>query len=126
MRLFNYSRVAGTTCGALLANTLRRIVLLGLQTLWTHLHYSMFPLLEDLSTTRVIVGGATAIVGVFAVYLSTNTPSAKAKRVGAVLPPGPKRAFLVGNLFNFPKNKWYESFSSWAEEHGIYHPTCAY
>ena len=74
--------------------------------------------LEDVSTLHVIVG-ATAIVGGVAVYLSTNTHSAKAKRVGAVLPPGPKRALLVGNAFNFPKSRWYDTFSRWAEEYGM-------
>jgi hypothetical protein len=47
-----------------------------------------------------------------------NTPEAKAKRTGAKLPPGPKRQLIIGNLRNFPKGRWYETFSRWKQEFG--------
>lgn len=95
-----------------------RIPLFGLEPFGINLYDPMAPLTETISTTHLIVGGAAAVVGAFSLYLSTNTPSAKAKRLGAALPPGPKPAFFVGNLFNFPKSRWYETFSRWAEEYG--------
>ena len=33
-------------------------------------------------------------------------------------PPGPKRIPLLGNVFNFPKSRWYEAFSHWKAEYG--------
>ena len=33
-------------------------------------------------------------------------------------PPGPKRIPLLGNVFNFPQNRWYEAFSHWKAEYG--------
>lgn len=47
-----------------------------------------------------------------------NTPAAKARRASAKLPPGPKREFLIGNLRNFPKDRWYDAFTRWKEEFG--------
>jgi hypothetical protein len=48
-----------------------------------------------------------------------NTPAAKARRAGAKLPPGPERELLIGNLRNFPKNRWYDAFTHWKEEFGV-------
>ncbi|CAG7852712.1 O-methylsterigmatocystin oxidoreductase Short=OMST oxidoreductase; AltName: Full=Aflatoxin B synthase; AltName: Full=Aflatoxin biosynthesis protein Q; AltName: Full=Cytochrome P450 64 [Serendipita indica DSM 11827] len=64
-----------------------------------------------------LAGGAVAL-STLACYLSSNSASAKAKRLGARLPPGPPKAVLVGNLFNFPNGRWYETFSEWAKEYG--------
>ncbi|KIM28300.1 hypothetical protein M408DRAFT_329411 [Serendipita vermifera MAFF 305830] len=33
-------------------------------------------------------------------------------------PPGPPRHFLVGNLFQFPKNHFYKRFCEWQKEYG--------
>ena len=35
-------------------------------------------------------------------------------------PPGPKRIPLLGNAFNFPKNRWYEAFSQWKADYGTF------
>jgi hypothetical protein len=49
-----------------------------------------------------------------------DTPTARARRAGATLPPGPKPEFLIGSLRNFPKKRWYETFEKWKEEFGMY------
>ncbi|CAG7852701.1 O-methylsterigmatocystin oxidoreductase Short=OMST oxidoreductase; AltName: Full=Aflatoxin B synthase; AltName: Full=Aflatoxin biosynthesis protein Q; AltName: Full=Cytochrome P450 64 [Serendipita indica DSM 11827] len=72
---------------------------------------------ESLSSFQVWVGGAV-VLGAAVWYLGLNTPSAKAKRAGAALAPGPKRLPVVGNLFNFPKRKWYDTFTRWAKDYG--------
>ena len=35
-------------------------------------------------------------------------------------PRGPKRIPLFGNAFNFPKNRWYEAFSQWKADYGMF------
>ncbi|PVF96178.1 cytochrome P450 [Serendipita vermifera] len=59
-----------------------------------------------------------AVAGSIVLYRLANTPEAKARRAGARLPPGPKRDFIIGNLRNFPKNRWYETFTRWKQEFG--------
>lgn len=70
-----------------------------------------------LSTSHAWAAGAIT-AGLATWYFMSNSTAAKAKRAGAALGPGPKRAPFVGNLFNFPEKKWYETFSSWATEYG--------
>lgn len=69
------------------------------------------------SNSQAWAGGAV-VLGLAAWYISLHATSAKAKRVGAVLAPGPKRLPLVGNLFNFPRGGWYEAFTQWADDYG--------
>jgi hypothetical protein len=35
-----------------------------------------------------------------------------------VYPPGPPQAPIIGNLRNFPKERWYETFSEWKTIYG--------
>ncbi|CAG7852707.1 SubName: Full=Uncharacterized protein {ECO:0000313/EMBL:CCA77291.1} [Serendipita indica DSM 11827] len=78
-----------------------------------------FPL-EDALTMQVVLASTVVIIVALFVHLSRNTPPSRAKQFGAKLPPGPRRAFLVGNAFNFPKKAWYETFSRWADEYVVY------
>ena len=71
----------------------------------------------SLSSSHAWAGGAV-VCGFAAWYLASNTTAAKANRAGAVLAPGPKRLPFLGNLFNFPKGRWYETFTQWAEDYG--------
>jgi hypothetical protein len=54
------------------------------------------------------------------VYLLLKSPAFRARRAGAGvrLPPGPKQHFLFGNLFNFPRGRWYEAFNQWQKLYG--------
>ncbi|CCA71466.1 hypothetical protein PIIN_05404 [Serendipita indica DSM 11827] len=72
---------------------------------------------KPLSATHAWALGAIAVSFV-AIRIASNTNAAKAKRSGASLAPGPKRWPFVGSVLKFPKSRWYESFSSWAEEYG--------
>ncbi|KAG8835163.1 hypothetical protein FRC17_005021 [Serendipita sp. 399] len=75
--------------------------------------------MDRLETVHALTVAATlAIAGAVCVYLASKTPQAKARKVGARLPPGLKGSFLVGNLFNFPKNRWFETFTSWGRQYG--------
>ncbi|KAG8770503.1 hypothetical protein FRC20_005373, partial [Serendipita sp. 405] len=62
--------------------------------------------------------GAIAIATSAYIYLASRTTEAKAKRAGARLAPGPKRLFLLGNLLDFPKDRWFETFTSWGKQYG--------
>ncbi|KAG8810573.1 hypothetical protein FRC18_003993, partial [Serendipita sp. 400] len=62
--------------------------------------------------------GAIAIATSAYIYLASRTTEAKAKRAGARLAPGPKRMFLLGNLLEFPKDRWLETFTSWGKQYG--------
>lgn len=34
-------------------------------------------------------------------------------------PPGPKRYPIIGNLFNFPRDHFYDAFTRWQKEYGM-------
>ncbi|CCA71475.1 hypothetical protein PIIN_05414 [Serendipita indica DSM 11827] len=74
--------------------------------------------MDALQVRSVVAGGATAAMVIISVYIAANSVSARARRANARLPPGPKRSILFGNLFNFPKKRWFETFSSWKETYG--------
>ena len=61
---------------------------------------------------------AFATIGLVVIYLVLRSPAYRAKRLGAKLPPGPPRHFLFGNLFSFPRRKWYEAFTLYQQEYG--------
>jgi hypothetical protein len=69
-------------------------------------------LIYYITVTVLLVAGTAILRGLW------NTPEAKARRAGAILPPGPKRNFFIGNLHTFPKTRWYEVFSDWQKEYG--------
>ncbi|KAG8754880.1 hypothetical protein FRC14_004554 [Serendipita sp. 396] len=73
--------------------------------------------MDRFETTHALVG-LLAIAGVACLYLESKTPPVRARKVGARLPPGPKGSFLVGNLFTFPKNRWFETFNLWGKQYG--------
>jgi hypothetical protein len=54
------------------------------------------------------------------VYVLLKSPAFRARRAGAgaKLPPGPEQHFLFGNLFNFPRSRWYEAFNEWQKLYG--------
>ncbi|PVF92921.1 cytochrome P450 [Serendipita vermifera] len=60
----------------------------------------------------------TLIAGIAALRGILSTPGVEARRAGAKLPPGPKRDPFIGNFRNFPKVKWYETFTRWKREYG--------
>jgi hypothetical protein len=77
----------------------------------------MFSYKDQLSKEYIAIGIGAALGTVILLRL-VDTPDAKAKRAGAKLPPGPKQEFIIGNLRNFPKSRWYETFSRWKQEFG--------
>jgi hypothetical protein len=88
---------------------------------------SLFPTVLEMETMNYkdtasirYIGIAIGLVATTAIVRTFwNTAAAKARRAGAKLPPGPKQEFLIGNLRNFPKKGWYETFTRWKEEIGI-------
>ncbi|CAG7852697.1 O-methylsterigmatocystin oxidoreductase Short=OMST oxidoreductase; AltName: Full=Aflatoxin B synthase; AltName: Full=Aflatoxin biosynthesis protein Q; AltName: Full=Cytochrome P450 64 [Serendipita indica DSM 11827] len=73
--------------------------------------------LPSLSSSHLWASGA-AILGLTTWYISRHTATTKAKRRGAVLAPGPRRVPFLGNVFNFPRGRWYETFTQWAGDYG--------
>jgi hypothetical protein len=73
---------------------------------------------QDDSYMRFLVVAVGVVAGTFVVREIANAPAIKAWRLGAKLPPGPKRDFFIGNFRNFPKQRWYEAFTRWKEEFG--------
>jgi hypothetical protein len=74
--------------------------------------------LGDNLSVRYIAISLGLVAGTAVLHGLVNTPDAKARRAGAKLPPGPPRELFVGNLRNFPKRKWYETFTKWKSEFG--------
>ncbi|CCA77436.1 hypothetical protein PIIN_11413 [Serendipita indica DSM 11827] len=72
---------------------------------------------HELRAVYSLAGGIVAL-GTLFVYLASNGTSAKARKANAKLPSGPKQHFALGNVFNFPKDRWYEAFTSWGKEYG--------
>lgn len=82
---------------------------------------SCLPPMNNLSCLierRYLVAASTVILGTILAYIASKSPSRRARKQGAKLPPGPERAYLIGNLKNFPKTRWYEHFSEWQKEYG--------
>jgi hypothetical protein len=73
----------------------------------------------DRSQIRYVALAASLLVGTIVLQHLANTPTAKARRSGAKLPPGPKQEFLIGNLRNFPKKNLSATFSRWKKEFGM-------
>ncbi|KAG8770646.1 hypothetical protein FRB91_004275 [Serendipita sp. 411] len=73
--------------------------------------------MDNLATPYVFAGALAIATSVY-VYIASKTTETKARQLGARLAPGPKRMFLLGNLFDFPKNRWYETFTSWGKQYG--------
>ncbi|PVF96182.1 cytochrome P450 [Serendipita vermifera] len=73
---------------------------------------------SDNFSTRYLGIVIGLVAGIAVLRRLTNTPEAKARRAGAKLPPGPKRDLLLGNIRNFPKARWYETFTRWKGEFG--------
>src|SRR5450631_2777896 len=72
---------------------------------------------ESISNTVLLSLGIACFV---MVCLVLKSPAFRARRAGAgvKLPPGPERHFLFGNLFNFPRSRWYEAFNEWQKLYG--------
>lgn len=77
----------------------------------------MSSLQDELRGVYPLVGGLVGLGSLF-VYFASNSTSAKARRANAQLPPGPKQNLILGNALNFPKDRWYEAFTSWSKEYG--------
>lgn len=70
-------------------------------------------------TSYIFAGTAVAFTALLG-YLSSKTsaPAANARKLGARLPPGPKQNPFLGNISNFPQEKWYLKFLEWQREFG--------
>jgi len=76
--------------------------------------------MESYLATAVTAAAVAAIT----MYIASKAPSYRAGKAGARLPPGPKQHPIIGNLLNFPKERWDETFAQWQKEYGKY--TCSY
>jgi hypothetical protein len=60
---------------------------------------------------------ALAVTGaVAAYYVASSTKSSKGSSLRDL--PGPKRSFLIGNMKNFPRKAWTDTFTKWWDEMG--------
>ncbi|KIM24700.1 hypothetical protein M408DRAFT_331669 [Serendipita vermifera MAFF 305830] len=64
-----------------------------------------------------LITGIAAAAVASGFYVASRTPSSRAKKAGAKLPPGPNN-FLLGALHTFPQHHWYETFTQWQQEFG--------
>jgi len=70
-------------------------------------------LVEHPATTGVVVLSLTSLSYVLAQRLMESSRSK-----GILVPPGPPRDFLIGNLRQFPKDHFYGKFCEWQKEYG--------
>jgi len=81
-------------------------------------------LVEHPATTGVVVLSLTSLSYVLAQRLMESSRSK-----GILVPPGPPRDFLIGNLRQFPKDHFYGKFCEWQKEYGkfaTYRPLLAW
>jgi hypothetical protein len=70
-------------------------------------------------STYVLYWVEAILLTIFIAYYSYKVLAHDSKRLP--LPPGPKRRFLVGNLFDWPTdNKEWETFAKWGARFGMY------
>lgn len=67
---------------------------------------------------------ACGIAGSFLTYLYVHRTLANGNKNGRVRgharPPGPKPLPVIGNVLNFPANRWYEKFCEWQKEYSTW------
>jgi len=64
-------------------------------------------------TIGVVVLSVTSVGYVLAQRLKESSRSK-----GIPTPPGPPRDFLIGNMRQFPKDRFYSKFCEWQKEYG--------
>ncbi|PPQ99020.1 hypothetical protein CVT26_014397 [Gymnopilus dilepis] len=64
---------------------------------------------------RNLLGLAAAVSTCFLIWLYKKT---RPKFLSESLPPGPRPLPIVGNVFDMPRKKEWETFSKWAREYG--------
>jgi hypothetical protein len=74
---------------------------------------------SDNLTVRYVLFAVGLGVGTVMLDNIWNAPALQARRARAKLPPGPEREIIIGNMRNFPKKRWYETFSQWKQEYGM-------
>ncbi|PVF95234.1 cytochrome P450 [Serendipita vermifera] len=79
----------------------------------------MFGLLEsDLIPETPRTLAAVALVSIVLGYYYVSRPNNHNSGASIRDFPGPKRTFLLGNTFNFPRTAWSDTFNKWREEMG--------
>ena len=66
---------------------------------------------------RNLLGLAAAVSTCFLIWLYKKT---RPKFLSESLPPGPRPLPIVGNVFDMPRKKEWETFSKWAREYGAF------
>lgn len=72
-------------------------------------------LMESKAAQTALYSTAIAVPLVWTVW----SYMARSKSHGK-LPPGPKRYPVVGNMPNFPKSHWYDTFCEWQQVYGSF------
>lgn len=64
------------------------------------------------------IAGGIAIGGSLLILSTSDSPATLAKKAHVKLAPGPHPDPLIGHLRYFPKQGWYETFTSWYQRYG--------
>jgi len=79
----------------------------------------MQELLGDLSESPLKLGAVTLSIASVG-YVLVQGLRRLTRSEMYTLPPGPPRHFLLGNLLQFPKDRFYEKFCEWQRLYGLY------
>jgi len=86
----------------------------------------MEDLLGDLSKSPLKLGVVTLSIASVGYVLVQGLRGLTTRSEKDPLPPGPPRHFLLGNLLQFPKDRFYEKFCEWQSLYGAYSASSAH
>jgi hypothetical protein len=78
----------------------------------------MNDLFRNLTDPHVKIGTIALSLGSFGYVLVQGLKRLTTGAATSRLPPGPPRAFLLGNLRQFPPNRFYDKFCEWQRLYG--------
>jgi hypothetical protein len=79
----------------------------------------MIAVIRDLTDSPLKLGTVVASLAAPGYIVVKGIHRGNKKNQNCILPPGAPQDFLIGNLRQFPKNKFRDTVSEWAKRYGV-------
>jgi hypothetical protein len=78
----------------------------------------MIAVIRDLTDSPLKLGTVVASVAALGYIVVKGIYPGNKRNKNCVLPPGPPQDLLIGNLRQFPKDRFWDTFCEWAKRYG--------